>query len=180
MYTLPNAMTCPSTLYPMSVATCVRFQENPEKAPVVLWLQGGPGGSSLFGLFVEHGPYLVAKGGVPELRETTWAQRYSMIYIDNPVGAGFSFTEHDDGYARNQEDVGRELHEALQQFFTLFDEYAANDFYATGESYAGEVTLQCLATLTHLKEGAETILINERSTWHVLLWERPPAVAYKV
>ncbi|KAL1421165.1 hypothetical protein MTO96_023335 [Rhipicephalus appendiculatus] len=83
------------------------YQENPEKAPVVLWLQGGPGGSSLFGLFVEHGPYLVAKGGVPELRDTTWAQRYSMLYIDNPVGAGFSFTQDDNGYARNEEDVGR-------------------------------------------------------------------------
>ncbi|KAH8041186.1 hypothetical protein HPB51_013846 [Rhipicephalus microplus] len=113
-------------------------KENPEKAPVVLWLQGGPGGSSLFGLFVEHGPYLVAKGGVPELRDTTWAQRYSMLYIDNPVGAGFSFTQDDNGYARNEDDVGRDLHEALQQFFTLFDEYAANDFYATGESYAGK------------------------------------------
>ncbi|XP_054933162.2 probable serine carboxypeptidase CPVL [Dermacentor andersoni] len=113
-------------------------KENPEKAPVVLWLQGGPGGSSLFGLFVEHGPYRVAKGGVPELRDTTWAQRYSMLYIDNPVGAGFSFTQDDNGYARNEVDVGRDLHEALQQFFTLFDEYAANDFYATGESYAGK------------------------------------------
>ncbi|XP_065287705.1 probable serine carboxypeptidase CPVL isoform X1 [Dermacentor albipictus] len=113
-------------------------KENPEKAPVVLWLQGGPGSSSLFGLFVEHGPYRVAKGGVPELRGTTWAQRYSMLYIDSPVGAGFSFTQDDRGYARNEVDVGRDLHEALQQFFTLFDEYAANDFYATGESYAGK------------------------------------------
>ena len=37
------------------------FQENPETAPLLLWLQGGPGGSSLFGLFVENGPYLVDK-----------------------------------------------------------------------------------------------------------------------
>ncbi|KAL3186970.1 hypothetical protein MRX96_004773 [Rhipicephalus microplus] len=113
-------------------------EEYPEKAPVVLWLQGGPGASSLFGLFVEHGPYLVAKGGVPEFRNTTWTKRYSMLYIDNPVGAGFSFTQDDNGYARNEDDVGRDLHEALQQFFTLFDEYATNDFYATGESYAGK------------------------------------------
>lgn len=37
------------------------FQTNPETAPVVLWLQGGPGGSSLFGLFVENGPIMVDK-----------------------------------------------------------------------------------------------------------------------
>lgn len=37
------------------------FQVEPENAPVVLWLQGGPGGSSMFGLFVEHGPYIVSK-----------------------------------------------------------------------------------------------------------------------
>lgn len=39
----------------------MNFQTNPETAPVVLWLQGGPGGSSLFGLFVENGPIMVDK-----------------------------------------------------------------------------------------------------------------------
>lgn len=39
------------------------FQTNASKAPVLLWLQGGPGGSSLFGLFVEHGPFSVTKEG---------------------------------------------------------------------------------------------------------------------
>ena len=33
----------------------------PEKAPLLLWLQGGPGGSSLFGLFVENGPFSVTQ-----------------------------------------------------------------------------------------------------------------------
>lgn len=37
------------------------LQVDPESAPVVLWLQGGPGGSSMFGLFVEHGPFFVTK-----------------------------------------------------------------------------------------------------------------------
>lgn len=36
-------------------------QIKPESAPVLLWLQGGPGGTSMFGLFVEHGPYFVYK-----------------------------------------------------------------------------------------------------------------------
>lgn len=107
---------------------------------MVLWLQGGPGGSSLFGLFSEHGPYRVAEGGVPQLRPITWANKFSMLYVDNPVGTGFSFTKKDEGYARNQTDVGRDLLEALQQFFTLFYELAHNDFYASGESYAGAYT----------------------------------------
>lgn len=112
--------------------------ENPRTAPVLLWLNGGPGSSSLFGLFAEHGPYLVGKGGIPKLRQVTWARRYSVLYVDNPVGVGFSFTQHDQGYTSNETDVGRDLLEALQQFFTLFPEYVANDFYATGESYAGK------------------------------------------
>lgn len=46
-------------LFCADVCFCVQFK--PESAPVLLWLQGGPGGTSMFGLFVEHGPYFVYK-----------------------------------------------------------------------------------------------------------------------
>uniref|UniRef100_A0A8C5CSD3 Carboxypeptidase vitellogenic like n=2 Tax=Gadus morhua TaxID=8049 RepID=A0A8C5CSD3_GADMO len=113
-------------------------KERPETAPVLLWLQGGPGGTSMFGLFVEHGPYLVNKNMTASFRDYPWTSRYSVVYIDNPVGTGFSFTDDDKGFAQNQDDVGRDLYSALTQFFQLFPEYQANDFYATGESYAGK------------------------------------------
>ncbi|XP_061771835.1 probable serine carboxypeptidase CPVL [Nerophis ophidion] len=108
------------------------------KSPVLLWLQGGPGGTSLFGLFVEHGPYVVYKNMTVGLRDYAWTKRYSVLYIDNPVGTGYSFTDDDRGFAQNQDDVGRDLYSALTQFFQLFPEYQSNDFYATGESYAGK------------------------------------------
>ncbi|XP_018596088.1 putative serine carboxypeptidase CPVL isoform X1 [Scleropages formosus] len=113
-------------------------QERPETAPVLLWLQGGPGGTSLFGLFVEHGPYVVYRNMTVGLRRFPWTSRYSVLYVDNPVGTGFSFCDDDRGYARNQDDVGRDLYSALTQFFQIFSEYQHNDFYATGESYAGK------------------------------------------
>nr|XP_054926486.1 probable serine carboxypeptidase CPVL [Dermacentor andersoni] len=113
-------------------------QESPENAPVSLWLQGGPGTSSLFGLFVEHGPYFVDENGVGQLRPITWTRTISVLYVDNPVGTGFSFTQNERGYARNQSDVSRDMIEMLQQFFTLFSNYSSNDFYLSGESYAGE------------------------------------------
>ncbi|XP_066094840.1 probable serine carboxypeptidase CPVL [Saccopteryx bilineata] len=113
-------------------------QVDPENAPVVLWLQGGPGSSSLFGLFVEHGPYLVTKNLTLRSRDFPWTTTLSMLYVDNPVGTGFSFTDDPRGYAVNEDDVARDLLSALVQFFQLFPEYQENDFYVTGESYAGK------------------------------------------
>uniref|UniRef100_A0A8C5NW77 Probable serine carboxypeptidase CPVL n=1 Tax=Jaculus jaculus TaxID=51337 RepID=A0A8C5NW77_JACJA len=110
----------------------------PEEAPVVLWLQGGPGGSSMFGLFVEHGPYVVTSNMTVHDREFPWTTTLSMLYIDNPVGTGFSFTDSHKGYAVSEDDVAKDLYSALIQFFQLFPEYANNDFYASGESYAGK------------------------------------------
>ncbi|KAK7886255.1 hypothetical protein WMY93_025876 [Mugilogobius chulae] len=54
------------------------------------------------------------------------------------VGTGYSFTDNDSGFAQNQDDVGRDLYNALTQFFQMFPEYQENEFYATGESYAGK------------------------------------------
>ncbi|OQR72929.1 putative serine carboxypeptidase CPVL isoform 1 [Tropilaelaps mercedesae] len=125
---------------------------NARQAPIILWLQGGPGGSSLFGLFVEHGPYKITAHQFARLRRITWAQQFNMLYIDNPVGTGFSFTKTDDGYVTNETEVGRDLFEALQQFFTLFSEYAQNDFYVTGESYAGKYVPAAAYTI-HKNKG---------------------------
>ncbi|XP_060052018.1 probable serine carboxypeptidase CPVL isoform X2 [Erinaceus europaeus] len=108
-------------------------QVQPSDAPVVLWLQGGPGGSSLFGLFVENGPYFVTSNLTVRARDFPWTNTLSMLYIDNPVGTGFSFTDDSHGYAVNEDDVAENLYSALIQFFQLFPEYKNNDFYATGE-----------------------------------------------
>ncbi|XP_023293517.2 venom serine carboxypeptidase [Lucilia cuprina] len=107
-------------------------------APVVLWLQGGPGASSLFGLFTENGPFEFDVHGKLQKRNYTWSKTHNLIFIDNPVGTGFSFTDSDDGYARNEKDVGHNLHEAMQQLYELFEWSDTSDFWITGESYAGK------------------------------------------
>ncbi|VVC91930.1 unnamed protein product [Leptidea sinapis] len=70
-------------------------------APVIVWLQGGPGATSLFGLFTENGPLRVHNGKF-EKRKYNWALGHHVIYIDNPVGTGFSFTKNPKGYCTNQ------------------------------------------------------------------------------
>ena len=73
-----------------------------------------------------------------QLREFTWNKNYHLLFIDNPVGTGYSFTDSDSGYARSQDDVARDLYSALIQFFQIYTDYANNPFYATGQSYAGK------------------------------------------
>ncbi|KAG8139139.1 putative serine carboxypeptidase CPVL-like protein [Naja naja] len=139
-------------------------QNQPEKAPVLLWLQGGPGGTSMFGLFVEHGPYVVQKNlsckyFILTERKFPWTSKFSMLYIDNPVGTGFSFTDDLKGYAKNEDDVGRDLYSAIVQFFQLFPDYQKNDFYATGESYAGKY-VPAIGYYIHSNNPTAKIKIN--------------------
>ena len=114
--------------------------ENPETAPVVIWLQGGPGGSSMFGALKLHGPVITSTDENNNLNgsthnQWTWARRHNMIYIDNPVGAGYSFS---DKLPTTNDDVTDNLYEFLQQWYTLFPEYQGNPWYPFGESYAGK------------------------------------------
>jgi vitellogenic carboxypeptidase-like protein len=117
-------------------------------APLLLWLQGGPGASSLFGLFTEIGPFNIDKDmkAIPR-GALSWNQHYHLLFIDNPVGTGFSFTNDVSGFVRNQSDVGNDLHKALMQFFQGFPELKKNDFYVTGESYAGKYVPACAYTI---------------------------------
>jgi len=67
---------------------------------------------------------------------TSWTLTHNVVYIDNPVGTGFSFTK--DGYAENETAVADDLFECLIQLYTLFPNLMDRDLYITGESYAGK------------------------------------------
>ncbi|KAL0268027.1 UNVERIFIED_CONTAM: hypothetical protein PYX00_010116 [Menopon gallinae] len=115
-------------------------QSNMKKDPVSFWVNGDPGSSSMFGLLTENGPYDLTLKNELKLREYSWNRNSSVIYFDIPVGTGYSFTrgKFPDCYARNQTQVGRAVLTALEQFFKLFPELRNNQFYLTGESYAGK------------------------------------------
>jgi vitellogenic carboxypeptidase-like protein len=112
-------------------------QNKDPNAPLVIWLQGGPGGSSMFGLFAEMGPFDLDSNLKILDRPTSWNKKYAMLFIDNPVGAGFSYTTKN-GYCTNTKvEVAQNLHSLLKQFYQVFTEQQPNDLYITGESYAG-------------------------------------------
>ncbi|KAJ2354637.1 hypothetical protein H4S02_013116, partial [Coemansia sp. RSA 2611] len=61
-----------------------------EAPPLVLWIQGGPGSSSMIGLFTEMGPLELTDAGEFYRRNVTWANEYDFLVVDQPAGTGFS------------------------------------------------------------------------------------------
>lgn len=113
-------------------------QNGDEKAPLLIWLQGGPGGSSMFGLFSEMGPFELTSPSELQLRDSSWNKKYQMLFIDNPVGAGFSSPTTDAGYCNNtKECVASNLYSLLQQFYVMFPSLLDVPLFVTGESYGG-------------------------------------------
>lgn len=114
---------------------------NKSDAPILLWTQGGPGLSSLFGQFLENGPIAYDANPNISIRSNTLQKNMSVIYLDVPVGAGFSFTESNDGYSKTLEDINEHVMEFLDQFFQLFYEFKNRDFYLAGESYGARYSI---------------------------------------
>ncbi|KAJ9453987.1 putative serine carboxypeptidase K10B2.2 [Diplonema papillatum] len=132
-------------------------EEDPAHAPTVFWYNGGPGASSLFGLFQELGPlYLNAdsemteefnKTGIPTplYNPHTWTKHFNLIAIDSPAPVGYSYcTEY--GPSGNgtscgpwkDEDVFKANHKVVTTLMNdIFPELKPNPLYITGESYAG-------------------------------------------
>mmetsp|Transcript_41795 Transcript_41795/g.111392 ORF Transcript_41795/g.111392 Transcript_41795/m.111392 type:complete len:580 (-) Transcript_41795:623-2362(-) len=140
----------------MSHYMFIESEGNPATDPVILWSNGGPGASSLFGLLVELGPLLLndqsmvgdayEASGVPQFfyNPYGWTQVGSVLMFDWPPPVGFSYCNGDptgDGNSCGAWDDNRTAaadFRALRGWFDeLFPEYKTNDLYLTGESYAG-------------------------------------------
>jgi len=112
----------------------------PGETPVLLWLNGGPGASSIEGLLMENiGPYQIVDNVTFTYNEYAWTNKYNVLIIDNPVGTGYSYTDDKDGcYCTTELEVAKDFYRMLKYFFKLHSEYSTNPFYLTGESYAGK------------------------------------------
>ncbi|CAI5486241.1 unnamed protein product [Closterium sp. Naga37s-1] len=122
------------------------------KTPLLLWLNGGPGCSSMIGNFYEIGPWNVAitEDDIDSLRlkknPWAWNRRYGLLFIDNPIGTGFSVAGSIEDIPQDQPTVAKHLYNALSAFFDMHPSLCGRPFFVTGESYAGKYVpeLSCL------------------------------------
>ncbi|KAF5175902.1 Carboxypeptidase [Thalictrum thalictroides] len=113
---------------------------DPLSKPVVLWLNGGPGCSSIgIGAFAEHGPFGVRSDGTSlYLRRHSWNKVANILYLESPAGVGFSYSNTTSDYNTTGDlRTAQDSYVFLINWFKRFSQFKNNDFYIAGESYAG-------------------------------------------
>ncbi|CAK9059874.1 Lysosomal protective protein (Carboxypeptidase C) (Carboxypeptidase L) (Cathepsin A) (Protective protein cathepsin A) (PPCA) (Protective protein for beta-galactosidase) [Cleaved into: Lysosomal protective protein 32 kDa chain, partial [Durusdinium trenchii] len=110
----------------------------PGVTPNVIWMNGGPGASSITGLLVENiGPLTMDQSdGLLKENPHAWSNDYNVMVIDNPVGSGFSYTGKK-SYVTSEKEMREDFYTALKVFFKKHPEYMRNPLWVTGESYGG-------------------------------------------
>ncbi|PIN23057.1 Serine carboxypeptidases (lysosomal cathepsin A) [Handroanthus impetiginosus] len=118
-------------------------ERNPEEDPLVLWLTGGPGCSSLYGITSEIGPFTIeflnSNGSLPSLmlKEHAWTKVANIIFLDQPVGTGFSYATTPEAFYSNDTYATELNYEFLRKWLISHPKYINNPLYIGGDSYSG-------------------------------------------
>ncbi|CAN1197969.1 Serine carboxypeptidase-like 51 [Linum perenne] len=111
--------------------------EDPAKPwPTILWLQGGPGASGVaIGNFQEVGPLDTTLSP----RNSTWLQMADLLFVDSPVGTGYSFVEEGGSMVKTDVEAGEDLTVLLKEIFNKNEELQKRPLYIVAESYGGKI-----------------------------------------
>lgn len=122
---------------------------------------GGPGCSSLGGMFTENGPFIIQDDGYTiELNEFSWNKVANVIYMEAPAGVGFSYSNTPGDYNTNDIQTANDNLVALLYFFNEYPQFAGRQFFIAGESYAGHYIPELAAAIIAYNQGNSSSPIN--------------------
>ncbi|KZP29266.1 serine carboxypeptidase [Athelia psychrophila] len=108
---------------------------DPKKAPLTMWLNGGPGCSSSTGLLFELGPCSISDNGKnTTFNPYSWNTHSNIVFLDQPVNVGYSYGE---GSVNNSPVAGKDVYAFIELFINRFSEYSEKPFHLAAESYGG-------------------------------------------
>ncbi|XP_028798680.1 serine carboxypeptidase-like 1 [Neltuma alba] len=142
----------------------VESQRNPSKDPILLWFVGGPGCSALSAFLFENGPVTVdrsSSGVLPTLvlNPYAWTQVLNVMYIDLPVGTGFSYSKTQEGYHSSDMLWIENTYDFLQKWFINHPEFGSNPFYIGGGSYSTMPTVPLVKKIYEgYREGSNPLI----------------------
>ncbi|CAN1775981.1 Serine carboxypeptidase-like 6 [Linum perenne] len=144
----------------------VKSESNPEEDPLLLWITGGPGCSALSGLTLENGPFTFNEweysGTLPKLslKPNSWTKLSSIIFLDLPVGTGFSYTRNDSVLQSTDLMQVSQAEEFLRRWLSKHKEFLRNPLYIAGDSYSGITIPAIVQRLSNGNEKGTEPMLN--------------------
>ncbi|CAN8320338.1 unnamed protein product [Cochlearia groenlandica] len=128
-----------------------RVEDPTEPWPIILWLQGGPGASGVgIGNFQEVGPL----DTFLKPRNSTWLKKADLLFVDSPVGTGYSFVEEKDLYVKSDEEAAEDLTTLLQILFNKNMILNQSSLFIVAESYGGKIAVKLgLSVIDSVQSG---------------------------
>ncbi|KAK9128776.1 hypothetical protein Syun_017573 [Stephania yunnanensis] len=139
----------------------VEAEKDKESKPLLLWLNGGPGCSSLaYGAMEEHGPFRVRSDGKTLFRNRfSWNKVANVLFVESPAGVGFSYSNTTSDYKLSGDKMtARDNYAFLVNWLERYPEYKSRDFFISGESYAGHYVPQLAHTILQHNKAAKNII----------------------
>ncbi|GMH60230.1 hypothetical protein TrST_g4489 [Triparma strigata] len=122
---------------------CTECSDDKSEAPLIQWFNGGPGSPDTVGVFNQIGKSYVDEDLKLQDRCFTICRKASCLFLDSPVGTGYSFQGDPDvdvdevEFTRTSAETAEQAVDVLAQFLELFPEHKASPYYIQGLSYAG-------------------------------------------
>ncbi|KAL5723402.1 sinapoylglucose--choline O-sinapoyltransferase [Ranunculus cassubicifolius] len=122
-----------------------KSENNPVVDPLIIWFTGGPGCSGLSAILYENGPVAIKvveyNGSIPtlELNPFSWTKVYNMVFIDAPVGTGFSYSRTIESSYSTDTISGQQGYIFIKKWLRDHPEFISNRLYVAGDSYSGKV-----------------------------------------
>ena len=110
---------------------------------ILLWLNGGPGCSSLYGLMTQWGPKVFTSKAPPgfEANPANLNEKFNLLFLDQPIKTGYSFSPNAADSVVTNTDAAEDVFEFLLAFKRYnFDDkrnFRSNVLHIAGESFAG-------------------------------------------
>ncbi|KAK0581850.1 hypothetical protein LWI29_018728 [Acer saccharum] len=121
----------------------IESERDPAFDPLMLWNTGGPGCSGFSAMAFEIGPFTfdvdAYGGGLPSLKPNpnSWTKVASMIFIDAPVGTGFSYSTTTEGFNTSDTKSASQIYTFLRKWLLTHPKFLGSEVYIGGDSYSG-------------------------------------------
>ncbi|KAK7841296.1 serine carboxypeptidase-like 42, partial [Quercus suber] len=127
----------------------VEAESQPDKKPLALWLNGGPGCSSIGGgAFTELGPFY-PRGDGRSLRKNSmsWGRASNLLFVESPAGVGWSYSNTSSDYTCGDASTAKDMLVFMLKWYEKFPDFKSRELFLTGESYAGHYIPQLAIAL---------------------------------